>query len=185
MKARRSPFLLGALILLGCSSSYLLCAGQTPTASPAYPLSSPGVAAFRSLPRPANSQTYYIELTARRECKTGDCPLHISDKSFSVSQNGREYPVRVSQPLNTSGAATSTFPTHLLVVFSPGALRSKDSNLVKRLNKVLSQGWLVSVNRSDGSFTPYSTAATLAVAMATPDAPLSAEQAQVFLGGQR
>lgn len=166
MNVRRSLSLFAVLSLLGSFSSSSLCTGQT-SAAPAQ------VSSVL-----AKSQIYHIELDAERECQFGDCPLHISDKDLSVSQNGRQYPVRVSQPLNANQRAASSFPTHLLVIFSPGASRFKDSKLVKRLSKVLSHGWLVSVNRSDGSFTPYSNAATLADAMAaTSGVPLSAEQA--------
>jgi hypothetical protein len=66
----------------------------------------------------------------------------------------------------------------LLVVFQPGTHRPKDSELAMQLNRVLSQGWLVSVSRADGSFTPYATnRATLEAALAAiATAPLTADQ---------
>src|ERR1039457_5095512 len=72
------------------------------------------------------------------------------------------------------------FPTHLLVVISPGVPRPKDAHLVENLKKVLAQGWLVSVNRSDGSFTPYSTGNSLAFALSASNSePMTAAQAKL------
>ena len=108
------------------------------------------------------------------------CSVQFSDTIFTVSQNGRQYPVHVSKPLQANQAPVLEFPTHLLVVISPGVPRPKDAHLVENLKKVLAQGWLVSVNRSDGSFTPYSTGNSLAFALSASNSePMTAAQAKL------
>ncbi|MGP8175312.1 MAG: hypothetical protein ACLP7O_12295 [Terracidiphilus sp.] len=174
MKVRFAFFLLGVSILLGYSSSSPLCGAQASQAPP-HPSPAPAAPSLQSMP--AKAQVYHIEVNTEENCLSAHCPQHLSASNFAVSQNGRQFPVRVSQPFKTSSAPASRFPTHLLVVFPPGAPRPKDARVVKSLNRVFSQGWLVSVNRSDGSFTPFSTTAMLAAELAAaPAAPLTARQ---------
>ncbi|MGO9337717.1 MAG: hypothetical protein ACLPY1_09440 [Terracidiphilus sp.] len=105
--------------------------------------------------------------------------MYIAVEFFSVSQNGHMYPARISQPSDSDPASGSSFPPHLLVVFAPGASRPKDSSLIKSLKKVFTQGWLVSVSRSDGSFTAYCAATTLGQALAaTAASTLSGEHTE-------
>jgi hypothetical protein len=130
---------------------------------------------------PSNgSQEYHIEVTgeAGRGCES--LTHQLSEKNFAVSQNGHQYPIRVFQPLKTKATSGQGYPTHLLVVFPPNAKRPKDTNIVKSLRKALSEGWLVSVTRSDGGFTPYSTDAAklLSALAATASAPMSVPEAE-------
>ena len=129
---------------------------------------------------PGESQIYHIELNTLKDCLNGECPFHFSEGNFAVSLNGRQYPVRVLRPYKTNSPAASRFQTHMLVVFPPGTPRPSDATVVKSLKRVLPRGWLVSVSRSDGSFTPFSSAATLTAALAATSAvPLNAERAVV------
>jgi hypothetical protein len=52
-------------------------------------------------------------------------------------------------------------PGHMLVVFPPGAARPGNAALVRGFARLLSQGWLVSVTRPDGTFTGYCDRASL------------------------
>jgi hypothetical protein len=126
-----------------------------------------------------DSQEYHIEVTGLASAACERLPRQLSAKNFAVSQNGHQYPVRVFQPLKTKETGGQGYPTHLLVVFPLNTNRPKDTDIVKSLRKALSEGWLVSVTRSDGRFTPYSTdAATLLSALAaTAPAPMSAPEA--------
>lgn len=171
MKVRLSLFLLGVSILLGNASSSMACAEQAPPSSPPLPVPSPRVVAPRS-------RVYHIELDPQQDCSQGECSFQFTDTNLTISYNGRQYPVRVSQPIKTDSAPFFTLPTHMLVVVPPGIRRPENAALVKTLERVLSHGWLVSVNRSDGSFTPYSAnAPALAAALAaTAAAPLPAAQ---------
>jgi len=170
MKVMSAGFLFGVYLFLGYSSNSWLLTAQAQPASPALPQSSP-------TPPDPNSQVYHIELSTLRDCLHGHCPSRFTDRNFAVSQNGHQYPVRVSLPFKANSADASGFPTNLLVVFPSGTQRPKDADLVRSLNRVLSEGWLVSVNRPDGSYTPYATADSLAAALAAaPAAPLTASQ---------
>jgi len=139
---------------------------------------------------PDDSQEYHIEVTgnASAGCKT--FPHQLSARNFSVSQNGHQYPFRVFQPLTTKETRGQGYPTHLLVAFSPNAKRPSDKDIVKSLRKSLSEGWLVSVSRTDGVFTPYSAdaatllstlGATTSAAMSAPEAERSMESAATDL----
>jgi hypothetical protein len=174
MKVMSAGFLLGVCLFLGYSSSSLFLTAQVQTAALALPHSSPTTA-------DPTSRVYYIELSTLRDCLHGDCPSRFTDRNFAVSYQGRQYPVRVSLPFKANAADASGFPTHLLVVFPSGAQRPNDADLVKSLNRVFSEGWLVSINRPDGRFTQYSTGPdSLAAALAaTPAAPLTDTQADL------
>jgi hypothetical protein len=105
----------------------------------------------RSAPS-AGSHNYHVELNTVRDCLTGDCPWRYSGKNFAVSQDGREFPLRIGR----QGAGPSaSYPTHLLVLFASGATRPSDDEIVRDIRGLTSRGWLVSVARQDGSITPY------------------------------
>jgi hypothetical protein len=170
MKVRLVFFLLGVYVLLGYSSKGLFLTAQAQPTAPALPHSSLATANL-------NSRVYHIELSTLRDCLHGDCLSRFTERNFAVSQNGLQYPVRVTSPSRANAAGAAGLPTHLLVVLPSGARRLNDADLVKSLNRVFSEGWLVSVNRPDGSFTPYSTADALSAALAAaPAAPLTASQ---------
>jgi hypothetical protein len=113
MKVRSAGFLIGVCLLLGYSSSSLFLTAQVQTAALALPQSSP-------TPADPNSQIYHIELSALRDSLHGHSPSHFTESDFAVSHQGRQYPVRVSQPFKANSADASGFPTHLLVVFPSG-----------------------------------------------------------------
>jgi hypothetical protein len=50
---------------------------------------------------------------------------------------------------------------HLLIFFAEGVNRPSDDSLASDLQGFSRQGWTMSVNRSDGTFTPYSSAERL------------------------
>jgi len=128
-------------------------------------------------PPSINPGEYHIEATILAPWKTG--AKRLTENSFAVVQDGQQYPVRISQPAPTKSAATLAYPTHLLVIFPPDAPRPSAAAVVKKLSATFSQGWLLSVTRPDGEFTPYcNSVATLSSALATGAAtPISTQQA--------
>jgi hypothetical protein len=167
--------LFGAFLLLECSSTGLLCTAQNLAASQASSPASPAQCL------PGKTQVFHIELNAQGTCVYGIPPKRLTDRNFVVSLNGKKFPVRVLQAFKTKSAPVSRFPTHLLLVIPANAPRPNDADLAKSLNRAFAEGWLVSVARRDGSFSPYLTnGAMLAAAMAeTSSTPVSAEQANL------
>ncbi len=135
--------------------------------------------------RPAGLQTYHIELNTLPGCRIEsieNCAGQLSQSNIVVSSNGRSYPVRVTTADKIKRKNASAFPTHLLVVFPRGRPRPSDAYILKKLKRALAKGWLISVTRSDGSLTPYSTGATLAGELAAASrAQIPGKQADTAL----
>lgn len=128
-----------------------------------------GVAGAAPIPGAPQSgeQIFHIELNTLPGCYQSGCDnlfSNFGDKDVTAFLNGRQYPVQVIR------RDKPDFPTHLLVVFAAGVKRPGNTELANRLNKPLSKGWLVSVARKDGSFTPYCGKDTLARALARTSA---------------
>jgi hypothetical protein len=154
MKLRLAVCSLGVVVLLFSFSRGLLGA-----AAPRPPSSDSAPSMLAGL------QTYHIELNTLSGCRIEsfeNCAGQLSQSNIAVSSNGRSYPVRVITADQVKRENASVFPTHLLVVFPRGRPRPSDAYILKKLKRALARGWLVSVTRSDGSLTPYSTGAALA-----------------------
>ncbi|MGA8731033.1 MAG: hypothetical protein WB608_19915 [Terracidiphilus sp.] len=133
-------------------------------------------------PSPVTLPTYHIEVNTQANALYESNPPHLSERSFAVSQDQHQYPFRIAQPSNGNTATSPSLSTHLLVVFPPGVRRPKNGEIIRNLARVLAKGWLVSVARSDGAFTPYSTGAALTAALAAASTtPLPAAQANLAL----
>jgi len=100
--------------------------------------------------------TYYIELNTLPACLLGSCPNRLTDRDVKLVANGHDFPVSVSQTDLASNGSGTDVPTHLLVVIPPGSKYPSNGALGRALAKALAHGWLVSVTRIDGSYTPYS-----------------------------
>lgn len=135
-----------------------------------------GVASTAPAAPQSGEQTFHIELNTLPGCYQSGCDSLFSnfgDKDITAFQNGRQYTVQLIR------RDKPDFPTHLLVVFAEGVKRPGNAELADRLNKPFSKGWLVSVARKDGSFTPYGSKETLAQALArTPATPLNSTAGQ-------
>lgn len=60
-----------------------------------------------------------------------------------------------AQPAITTDDPSADKPMHLLILFFPGTSRPSDSVILKSLQAVPSQSWLVNVERADGNMTGY------------------------------
>jgi hypothetical protein len=163
---------------------YLWCAGTRTQAIVVFSLLTlltPSLPVQSQQPQSANPAEYHIEAVVLAQWKPGT--RHLSDKAFTVEQDGREYPTRVSQPLPRSPANALDYPTHMMLIFPPDEPRPNYAAVVNSLRKTLSQGWLVSVTRSDGKFTPYcdSVAALSSALAASSTTALSTQQA-IWMG---
>lgn len=126
-------------------------------------------------PPATGAQIFHIELNTLPGCYQYGCEGLFSDfatKEITILEYGHQYPVQVIP------GDRPAFPTHLLVVFAAGARRPGNGALAKSLNQPLSRGWLVSVARTDGSFTPYCKKETLAQALAAPSTASSGNGAE-------
>lgn len=115
-------------------------------------------------------QTFHIELNTLSGCYQYGCESLFSDfaaKDIIVLQNDHQYRAQLIP------GDTPAFPAHLLVVFAPGAKRPSEASLAGKLKDPLSKGWLVSVAREDGTFTPYCNQNRLAQALAGASAASS------------
>lgn len=161
MKAWRTLSRFGISLALGFFSISRSCAAQAPSTA---------------LP------TYHIEVNTQANALDTSAPPPLSERSFVVSQNQHQYPFRITQPSGADPTAASSLPTHLLIVLAPGARRPKDADVLRRLATILSKGWLVSVGRTDGTFTPYLTGASLVAALASASTqPLPAAEEDAAL----
>jgi hypothetical protein len=119
--------------------------GFIPAQTPVLPAQQPSVPA----------QVYYIEINAEQSCPVSGCAEHLAVGNFAISQDGRTYPVTLARPSKTTSDPAEQLPAHLLVLLPAGEKRPKDSALVQAIGPILEQGWMVSIARKDGSFTPY------------------------------
>lgn len=105
-------------------------------------------------------QEYHIEVNTLPGCFFAGCTQRVSAANIAVSAGGVRVPARVAQPVRSASAAQAV-PVHLLVAFAPGSSRPADAELLLDLKRALAAGWLVSVCRGDGTFTPYGREADL------------------------
>ena len=121
--------------------------------------------------KPARAgQEYHIEVNTLPGCFFYGCYQAVRAGNVRVTVAGVRVPVRVEQPAARATVGTAPVPAHLLVAFAPGTARVADAELLMKLKRVLAAGWLVSVCRTDGTFTPYAHAAGLRRALAEHDA---------------
>jgi hypothetical protein len=114
----------------------------------------------KPMPQARVTQEYHIEVNTLPGCFFSGCTRPVSAANIRVMAGRVRVPVRVAQP-SGSGMGSAAVPVHLLVAFAPGIERTDDADLLAKLKPVLAAGWLVSVCRIDGSFTPYAHEAEL------------------------
>ncbi len=102
-----------------------------------------------------SGREYHIEVNTLPGCFFYGCTQPVRAGNIRVTAGGVRVPARVSQPRGSGVAASGAVPVHLLVAFAPGIKRRQDTELMAKLKRLLAAGWLVSVCRADGSFTPY------------------------------
>ena len=120
------------------------------------------------------AQEYHIEVNTLPGCFFYGCRVPVRAGNIRVTAGGVRVQVLVAQPPRrvSGAAATPGVPVHLLVAFSPGTARPTDAELLVKLRRVFAAGWLVSVCRADGTFTPYANLAQLTRTLAEhADAP--------------
>ena len=111
---------------------------------------------------PAALRQYHIEVTL----PLGLSATHMTERDFSVVQGGKSIPIRLRRFKNRSDVLRYGLPPHLLVAFLH-AKRPDDRLLLRMLRSPLMSGWLVSVQRVDGTFTSYcATAACIELSLA-------------------
>jgi hypothetical protein len=141
----------------------------------------PNLPAQAQQPQSPDPQQYHIEAVVLAQWKLG--AMRLPDKAFTVEQDGRQYPIRVSQPLHPKSASALDYPTHMLLVFPPDTPPLPSANILRSLRATLSHGWLVSITQSDGRFTPYcDSVATLSSALAASAASTLPAQQATWLG---
>lgn len=131
-----------------------------------------GFAQTRPKPQARIGQEYHIEVNTLPGCFFYGCEQPVRAGNIRVTAGGVRVRVRVAQPPGRAMKGPAAVPAHLLVAFAPGIVRPSDAALLGKLRPVLAAGWLVSVCRADGTFTPYARAAELRRALAEhADAP--------------
>lgn len=111
-----------------------------------------------------NGREYHIEVNTLPGCFFYGCTQPVRAGNIRVTAGGTRVPAQVAQPRG-AGATAGAVPVHLLVAFAPGTRRSGDVELMAKLKRALTAGWLVSVCRADGTFTPYLHEAELRLAL--------------------
>ncbi len=120
-----------------------------------------------------SGREYHIEVNTLPGCFFYGCTQPVRAGNIRVTAGGVRVPARVAQPRGSGVAASGAVPVHLLVAFAPGIKRRQDTELMAKLKRVLAAGWLVSVCRADGTFTPYTREVDLRSALAeSADAPM-------------
>lgn len=114
------------------------------------------------------ASVYHIELSMLTSCIKFGCEHPLSEKNAILSEGGHTLPVRVERLGKSKSGNAASIPMHILIAFAPGAPRRPDAELEKSLGRLFSSGWLVSVQRADGTFTPYSDPHGLAGELETP-----------------
>lgn len=113
-----------------------------------------------------SGQEYHIEVNTLPGCFFYGCEQPVRAGNIRVTAGGVRVRVRVAQPPGRARKAPAVVAAHLLVAFAPGVARPADADLLMKLRRVLAAGWLVSVCRADGTFTPYARGAALRRALA-------------------
>jgi hypothetical protein len=106
-------------------------------------------------PDARRAREFHIEVNTLPGCFFAGCAQAVSSRNVAVTVAGKRVRSRVSQPPGGASKGSKGGLVHLLVAFAPGAGRPDDAELLTGLRQVLATGWLVSVSRSDGAFTPY------------------------------
>jgi len=115
----------------------------------------------RAASQARTGQEYHIEVNTLPGCFFYGCEQPVRAGNIRVTAGGVRVRVRVAQPPARAMKAPAAVPAHLLVTFAPGTVRPGDAELLMNLRRVLAAGWLVSVSRADGTFTPYARGAEL------------------------
>lgn len=119
-----------------------------------------------------SGREYHIEVNTLPGCFFYGCTQPVRAGNIRVTAGGVRVTARVAQPRGGGEAASGAVPVHLLVAFAPGIKRRQNKELMAKLKRVLAAGWLVSVCRADGTFTPYTHEVDLLRALAGhPAAP--------------
>lgn len=105
--------------------------------------------------RDAGTSVYHITVSVLPSCIDFGCEKPLSEKNAIVSENGHMLPVHVERLRNNNSGNAALVPVHVLIAFAQGAPRLSDTELLMSLRRIFSAGWLVSVMRTGGTFTPY------------------------------
>jgi len=120
------------------------------TAQPAERLAADSVDASAN-----GAAAYHIEVNMLASCLHYGCEHPLTEKNAILSEDGKTLPARVARLGDGKAGNAAPIPMHLLIAFAQGAPRPTNAELEKSLRRVSSAGWLVSVKRADGTFTPY------------------------------